>query len=420
MPTDLECAATWERFKTSVLAVKPVDAVECLSTSDCLSMVWIPTGVKLEGSRQNAVAFLKNMGVQQRDVGLVEKVCSQTLGENRLVEECMVTIVHDSTLDWLLPDVKPTKKRVTMPMVAIVKFDDSALIQQVHYHWDQATVLRQLSVLPMSMYCKANSSDITLPVLGPKIVDPLMACMASSMAPAAEKATMIEKDMKMESAMPSVESSEKNELKEMKTLLKKDSVGSLFSQSSDANDLPIRPSSRVLQRPGGKVSDIFSSEPVPIRTSIPIDPRRFNQQIHLFGEDTASEASSRPFTASGRRDPNWSSAKEETVHRRRVYPNRDSSSLAFYGDGMAAEAGEVVMGKKMVMDMEGMAIKKKTSLWDLSATGDAEEGSAVAVAAEKPSLGALRNHNEESVEAVMRPSSRVLAPPGGRDNIIFG
>lgn len=41
------------------------------------------------------------------------------------------------------------------------------------YYWDQASVLKQLGVLPSSLYCKANSSEMTLPVVGVTIADPL-------------------------------------------------------------------------------------------------------------------------------------------------------------------------------------------------------------------------------------------------------
>jgi hypothetical protein len=34
-------------------------------------------------------------------------------------------------------------------------------------------VLRQIGVLPNSLYCKANASETTLPVMGPRVVDRL-------------------------------------------------------------------------------------------------------------------------------------------------------------------------------------------------------------------------------------------------------
>lgn len=34
--------------------------------------------------------------------------------------------------------------------------------------------MKQIGLLPTSVYCKANSAETTLPVLGPRIVDRLM------------------------------------------------------------------------------------------------------------------------------------------------------------------------------------------------------------------------------------------------------
>jgi carboxymethylenebutenolidase len=58
-------------------------------------------------------------------------------------------------MEWMLPGVAPTGKRVEVAVVAIVQFRDGKLAHE-HLYWDQASVLVQLGMLDPS----------TLPVLG--------------------------------------------------------------------------------------------------------------------------------------------------------------------------------------------------------------------------------------------------------------
>ncbi|MCH8236933.1 MAG: argininosuccinate lyase [Proteobacteria bacterium] len=52
-------------------------------------------------------------------------------------------------LDWMLPGIPPTGKRVEVPLVAIVHFRDDKLAHE-HIYWDQASVLVQLGLLDPS------------------------------------------------------------------------------------------------------------------------------------------------------------------------------------------------------------------------------------------------------------------------------
>jgi carboxymethylenebutenolidase len=58
-------------------------------------------------------------------------------------------------MDWMLPGIPPTGRRVEIPLVAIVRFRDDKLAHE-HIYWDQASVLVQIGLL--------NPAD--LPVAG--------------------------------------------------------------------------------------------------------------------------------------------------------------------------------------------------------------------------------------------------------------
>jgi carboxymethylenebutenolidase len=80
---------------------------------------------------------------------------SRTIGPDQVVDEMVFTFTHTIRMDWMLPGLAPTGKRVEIPLVAIVRFRDGKLAHE-HIYWDQASVLVQLGLL----------DPATLPVAG--------------------------------------------------------------------------------------------------------------------------------------------------------------------------------------------------------------------------------------------------------------
>ncbi len=71
---------------------------------------------------------------------------SRTIGADRVVDEMVVSFTHDREIDWMLPGVAPTGRRVEVPLVAIVGFRGDKLYHE-HIYWDQASVLVQIGLL---------------------------------------------------------------------------------------------------------------------------------------------------------------------------------------------------------------------------------------------------------------------------------
>src|SRR5262249_9698079 len=90
---------------------------------------------------------------------------SRTIGSDRLVDEMIFRFTHTIEMDWMLPGIPPTGRRVEVPLVAIVHFRAGKLAHE-HIYWDQASVLVQLGLIDPE----------TLPVLGSesarKVLDP--------------------------------------------------------------------------------------------------------------------------------------------------------------------------------------------------------------------------------------------------------
>jgi carboxymethylenebutenolidase len=92
---------------------------------------------------------------------------SRTIGEDQLVDEMVFKFTHSIQMDWMLPGIASTGKRVEIPLVAIVRFRDGKLAHE-HIYWDQASVLVQIGLLDPSK----------LPVAGVesarKVLDPTL------------------------------------------------------------------------------------------------------------------------------------------------------------------------------------------------------------------------------------------------------
>jgi carboxymethylenebutenolidase len=74
---------------------------------------------------------------------------SRTIGEDQIVDEMVFKFTHTIRMDWMLPGVPPTGKRVEVPLVAIIRFRDGKLAHE-HIYWDQASVLVQIGLLDPS------------------------------------------------------------------------------------------------------------------------------------------------------------------------------------------------------------------------------------------------------------------------------
>jgi carboxymethylenebutenolidase len=71
---------------------------------------------------------------------------SRTIGSDQLVEELVLKFTHTIEIDWMLPGIAPTGRRVEIPLVAIVRFRDGKVAHE-HIYWDQASVLVQLGLI---------------------------------------------------------------------------------------------------------------------------------------------------------------------------------------------------------------------------------------------------------------------------------
>jgi carboxymethylenebutenolidase len=72
---------------------------------------------------------------------------SRTVGMSQVVDEVIISFTHDCEMPALLPGVKPTGRKVVIPFVVVVGFDETGKIAHEHIYWDQASMLVQLGLI---------------------------------------------------------------------------------------------------------------------------------------------------------------------------------------------------------------------------------------------------------------------------------
>ena len=74
---------------------------------------------------------------------------SRTVGKDQVVDEFILSFTHDTQWDYLLPGIPPTGKRVELPHVLVMKFENGKVAHE-HVWWDQASLLVQVGLLNLA------------------------------------------------------------------------------------------------------------------------------------------------------------------------------------------------------------------------------------------------------------------------------
>ena len=90
---------------------------------------------------------------------------SRTIGTDRVVDEMVFKFTHTIPMDWMLPGVPPTGRRVEIPLVVIVRFRDG-----------NSPTSTSTGIRPRCWCRSARSTPSRLPVAGVetarKVLDP--------------------------------------------------------------------------------------------------------------------------------------------------------------------------------------------------------------------------------------------------------
>jgi carboxymethylenebutenolidase len=160
---DLELVRLWEEHIRHEFSTRSTDdTLETMVEDAYVDHVPVLTG----GSGQAELRqFYSTHFIPKMPPDMEMIPVSRTIGTDQLVDEMVIKFTHSLEMDWMLPGIPPTGRRVEVPLVVIVRFRDGKLAHEDIY-WDQASVLVQLGLLDSEK----------LPVLGAesarKVLDP--------------------------------------------------------------------------------------------------------------------------------------------------------------------------------------------------------------------------------------------------------
>jgi carboxymethylenebutenolidase len=109
-------------------------------------LVTIPTMVGGQGPNGVRTFYSRRLIGQFFPPDVKFETISRTYSEDRLVDELIISFTHTTTIDWMLPGVKPTGKPVETVFVVIVGIAGDKVSYE-HIMWDQANVLVQIGLL---------------------------------------------------------------------------------------------------------------------------------------------------------------------------------------------------------------------------------------------------------------------------------
>jgi carboxymethylenebutenolidase len=162
MGTEKTLSNAWDQHLASEFAAKsPEQALATMTAEPYVNVVALMIGGR---GRDEVRGFYANHFLSQIPPDMEMVPVSRTIGQDRVVDELIMRFTHSIRMDWLLPGIPPTDKRVEVPMVAIVQFEGDKVAHE-HIYWDQASVLVQIGLLDRTF--PVRGGEIAAQVLNP-------------------------------------------------------------------------------------------------------------------------------------------------------------------------------------------------------------------------------------------------------------
>jgi len=122
---------------------RPEDAMATMVASPTVAL--LPTLVGGTG-REEVAEFYAHHFIFSMPPDMELLPVSRIVGADHVVEESVLRFTHSVELDWMLPGVPPTGRRVEVAVCSVVKMEGEKVAHE-HIYWDQASVLVQLGLL---------------------------------------------------------------------------------------------------------------------------------------------------------------------------------------------------------------------------------------------------------------------------------
>jgi carboxymethylenebutenolidase len=152
-PGEKATSALWDKHLESEFAQKSPDgALKTMTDNPRVTIV--PTMLGGKGTTQLRDFYARHF-LNQLPPDLEVVPVSRTIAQSRVIDELVLKFTHTMQMDWLLPGIPPTGKRIELAFVVIVYMEGDKIAAE-HLYYDNATVLKQAGLI----------TDPKLPILG--------------------------------------------------------------------------------------------------------------------------------------------------------------------------------------------------------------------------------------------------------------
>lgn len=143
-PAEQALIDVWNRHTAAEFEEKDADAAIATMT-DHPVLIHVPVGTGATG-REALRKFYREIFIPQMPPDVKLQLLNRSVGQNRVIDEFILRLTHTVRMDWFAPGIEPTGRRLEVPHVGIIDFENGKIASE-HIYWDQATVLVQLGVL---------------------------------------------------------------------------------------------------------------------------------------------------------------------------------------------------------------------------------------------------------------------------------
>jgi carboxymethylenebutenolidase len=147
-PDQEEMLSTWQQHMHAEFVLKDADAA--LATITDTPYVFLAALGDARVGRRAIRDYYANIFLPNIPADFQATPLSQTIGVDRIAEEMIARFTHTMAMDWILPGVPPTHRRIEVVCSAIIGFEAGKIAYERLY-WDQATVLAQAGGLESSL-----------------------------------------------------------------------------------------------------------------------------------------------------------------------------------------------------------------------------------------------------------------------------
>jgi carboxymethylenebutenolidase len=118
----------WQQHCYSEFVMKDARAA-LTAMSDNPYVLMVPIAIGGRG-RDGVYKFYHDCFLAQLPADIRPIPISQVVGKDILAEEAVYQFTHDRIMDWMIPGVPPTDKRVEVGVVAIVAFENGKIASE--------------------------------------------------------------------------------------------------------------------------------------------------------------------------------------------------------------------------------------------------------------------------------------------------